>query len=229
LGKTLIWLCNKALFLNENAQLINRMAKLLWRIIPVIIIITVIGVIYYGYKTVKSIFTKKEQVVITHSTILQEVESLGKLELIKYHFKDVVEFEKEDYSWLPSSKVVLIAAGEAVGCIDLKKITSKDIIEDSSSIVITLPAPELCYFKIDHEQSKVYDLQYTYFQDKNLIDHAYKAAEKQLKEAALQLEILEKTGQNAEIILKPLLEKTSGKKVVFRRRVNLQSEKIKKD
>jgi hypothetical protein len=204
------------------------MVKLFWRIIPVIIIITVIGVIYYSYETIKSIFSKNEQIVITHSTVLQEVESLGKLELVKYHFKDVVEFEKGDYSWLPSSKVVLIAAGEAVGCIDLKKITSKDIVEDSGTVIITLPAPELCYFKINHEQSKVYDLKYTYFQDKNLIDHAYKAAEKQLKEAALQLDILEKTGQNAEIMLRPLLEKTSGKKVVFRRRVNLEGERVKK-
>jgi hypothetical protein len=186
------------------------------------------GIIWYGYKTFSSFFERKEEVVITHSTILTEVESLGKLELIKYHFKDVVEFEKEDYAWLPSSKVVLIAAGEAVGCIDLKKITSEDILENTDTVIISLPRPELCYFKINHDQSKVYDLQYTYFQDKNLIDQAYRAAEKQLREAALKLEILEKTNQNAEIILKPLLEKTSGKKVVFRRRMDLKQIDIRK-
>jgi hypothetical protein len=183
---------------------------------------------WYGYKTFRSFFERKEEVTITHSTILKEVESLGKLELIKYHFKDVVEFEKEDYSWLPSSKVVLIAAGEAVGCIDLKKITGKDILEEADTVIISLPKPELCYFKINHDQTKVYDLQYTYFQDKNLIDQAYRAAEKQLKEAALKLEILEKTTQNAEIILKPLLEKTSGKKVIFRRQLDLEQINIRR-
>lgn len=195
------------------------MIKLLWKIFPALIIIILGVVLWFGYKSVKNFFTKKEQIIINQTTVLQEIESLGKLELVKYHFKDVVEFEKEDYSWLPSSKVVLIAAGEAVGCIDLKKIKQQDIVQLKDTVIINLPPAELCYFKINHEQSKVYDMQYTYFQDKNLIDHAYRAAEKQLKNAALQLDILEKTRQNAEIILKPILEKTSGKKVIFQKTI----------
>ncbi|HYG39218.1 MAG TPA: DUF4230 domain-containing protein, partial [Cytophagales bacterium] len=137
------------------------------------------------------------------------------LELVKYHFKEVVEFEKEDFAWLPSSKVVLIAGGEAVGCMDLTKIKKSDIDFSSDTILIHLPSPELCYFKIDHEKSKVYSLEYTYFQDKNLIDQAYKAAEGQLKKSALDLNILEQTQKNAEVILKPLLESITNKKILF--------------
>lgn len=158
---------------------------------------------------------KKEETIITNTTVLQEIENIGKLELVKYHFKEVVEFEKGSYSWLPSSKVVLIAGGEAVGCVDLKKIQEQDIVISGDTALINLPAPEICYFKIDHEKSKVYSLEYTYFQDKNLIDQAYKAAEGQLKKAALDLNILEQTRENAEVILKPLLEKITQKKVIF--------------
>jgi len=125
------------------------MFRIFWKIFPVLLIIILTLVVWKAVDIFSAIFSKKEKTVVHHTTILQEIEGIGKLELVKYHFKDVVEFEKEDYAWLPSSKVVLIAGGEAVGCIDLKKMEEKDIRIKGDTAFIALPPPELCYFKID--------------------------------------------------------------------------------
>ena len=71
---------------------------------------------------------------------------MGKLELVKYTFKDVVT-HKEVYEWFPDPKVLLIIAGEAVGCLDLSHIDSTSVVFMGDSILVNLPEPEFCYVK----------------------------------------------------------------------------------
>ena len=47
------------------------------------------------------------------------------------------------------------------------------------------------------------------------IENAYREAEKQIKISALENGILNQTSEQGELILRPLLEKISGKQVVF--------------
>jgi hypothetical protein len=161
----------------------------------------------------------EEKVAVTHHTILTKIEALGKLELVRYNFKDVVEYTKE-IQFLPDSRSVLIVAGEAVGCLDLRKITDKDLVfEGDSVLAVYLPQPEICYFKVNHEQSKVLLLENTYFQDADLVDKAYKYAEKNVLKSAQRSGILKQTEVNAEKILKPMLESFSGRKVILRHKM----------
>ena len=161
---------------------------------------------------------------INHNTVLTSIESLGKMELVRYNFKDVVEYSKEISQWLPNSKSVLIVAGEAVGCIDMNQITRQDIaFTNDSTITIKLPEPEICYFKVDHNKSKVFALENTYFQDAALVDEGYKYAEKNVRNAAINSGILEQTAENANKILKPMLEGITGKKVVLIRKQTTQA------
>lgn len=158
--------------------------------------------------------TVEEKTVVTHHMVVEKMESLGKIELVKFYIKDIVEHE-EIKSWWPDSKVVLIVSGEVVGCIDLSKIDSSNIIMEEERMIVKLPQPELCYFKINHDQSKVYSLENEYFSQSQLIDKAYKAAEKQLAASADKMKILEQTKANTQIFLKPFLEQMTGKKVVL--------------
>lgn len=168
-------------------------------------------------KCIPDWFKNEDKVTVTHNTVLTKIEALGKLELVRYNFKDVVEYTKE-IQFLPDSRSVLIVAGEAVGCLDLRKITEKDLIfEGDSLLTVYLPNPEICYFKVNHEQSKVLLLENTYFQDADLVDKAYKYAEKNVLRSAQNSGILTQTEVNAEKILKPMLENFSGRKVILRR------------
>lgn len=183
-----------------------------------IVLLLGFGVYYITLrKDAKELLQPRETVTETSfKTVLEEVESLGKLELVKYNFKDVVEHkQKHGYSSVLDSKVLLIVAAEAVGCMDLTRIKAEDITEVGDSIYVHLPAPELCYYKIDHQKSKVYDSEsMPFMEDDNLVGEAFAKAEKQIEKAALESGILVQTQAMAKTMLKPLLENLT-KKTVF--------------
>ncbi|HNP17582.1 MAG TPA: DUF4230 domain-containing protein [Fulvivirga sp.] len=193
--------------------------KLLISIIKVLpwLIVLILGVWIYLSKP-----TQNEEMIITHHTLVQEIEAIGKIELVRYNFKEITEVKKLSKEYLkifklgPDSKIALISIGEAAGCIDLTKIQDKDVSLAGDSIFIALPTSELCYYKLDMSKTRIYSLETNPMVDeKEFIQSAYKSAEDEIKRAALNSGILEQTNQNAESILRPILEKLSGKKVIF--------------
>ncbi len=162
----------------------------------------------------------------THTLVLEEVSAMGKLELVKYNFKDVVEQEIVR-QWLPNSKAIIIVQGEAIGCIDLTQIHETDIQITRDTLILHLPEPELCVFKIDHSRSKIYNTEYTFLEEGRLIEQAYRQAEVKLKESALEMGILDQAKVNARKVLAPILEKSSGKPVVITFTLQTKSERLK--
>ena len=190
--------------------------RILIRLLPWILVITAGIYIWRSFKDFFGDDKEEPAVSVNYNTILTSVEELGKMELVRYNFKDVVEYKKEVSRYIPDSKVVLIVAGEAVGCVDFTKIEAGDIVFEGDSVVqIALPEPEICYYKVDHSQSKVFSKENTYFQDAELVEESFKYAEQNVKRAALNSGILRQTKENAEKILKPMLEEITGKRVVL--------------
>lgn len=181
--------------------------------------------LYLLFKQTSGWFAGEEEgprEVVTHAVVLQEIENLGKLELVRYNFKEITELNEKNKPYLfffdvPDSRVVVISHGEAVGCIDLSKIQARDIIEQGDSVWVRLPQPEMCYYKLDMENTTIYSLekQVYYKKESDLAQKALRLAERQMRDAALNSGILEQTRKNAETMLKPLLEKISGKTVFF--------------
>lgn len=192
--------------------------RFLFKLLPLVILVW-LGI--FLWRTVGDYFSKPDvkeepKVVLNFSTVLTSVEDLGRMELVRYNFKDVVEYEKEVSRWIPNSKVALIVSGEAVGCLDFTKITQADIEFLGDSVVqVAMPEPEICYYKIDHSKSKVFSKENTYFQDADLVQESYKYAEANVKEAALSSGILHQTKVNAEKVLKPMLEEITGRRVML--------------
>jgi hypothetical protein len=154
----------------------------------------------------------------THNMVLKEISSLGKLELAKFIFRDIVEQELVR-EYLPNPKAILIVQGEAVGCIDLTKIKADDISVAADTIIVHLPDAELCSYKIDHSKSKIYQAEYAFMNEQLLMNEAYAKAENQIRQTALEMGILEQTQKNVDLVLKPLLENISGKKVILKYRL----------
>lgn len=198
--------------------------KIILKFLPWLVLIGIL--IFFISKIQGWPFSSKEEpeTSVTHTTILNKIEALGKLELVKYNFQEVTELTEKNSNFLgvfPSgdSKAVLISQGEAVGCIDLTKIKQDDIVIMGDSIFITMPEPEICYHKLNMEKTRIYSIEKgVYYKDeKKMIEKAYRLAERQIRQAALESGILEQTRENSELILLPLMEELSDKKVFFKR------------
>ncbi|MEA5458042.1 DUF4230 domain-containing protein [Arcicella sp. LKC2W] len=190
------------------------MLRRLIRLIPLFLVVFLAIFAWEKLKDFKNPFSSGE-VEVSHNVLLQQISSMGKLELVKYNFRDVVESKiKKDL--LPDAKVLLIVSGEATGCLDLTKIKVSDIAENGDTLVIHLPEPEICNYKIDHSKSRVYDTEYAFLDEAKLVDNAFQKAESEIAQNAQSMGILEQTKKSAEQVLKPFLENVSKKKVILR-------------
>jgi hypothetical protein len=195
------------------SQLIARLIRLL------VIILLVVGLIaiWEQIRGSKALSRFRRGDTATQRIVLKEVTALGKLELVRYTFKDIVEHEQPN-TFLPNANAVLIVEGESTGCLDLTKISPADITTEDDSVTIRLPKPELCGWKINHNRSRVYDTRFSFLNETQLVSDAYRQAERQIRQSALNGGILQQTRQNAGRILPPLLTRLSGRRVglVFR-------------
>ena len=211
-------------------------AKLILKIFPWLLLIIIVFTLYLTNHWPFSKKEKEYQHIVDTTVILNKIESLGKLELVKYNFKEVFEYKRlsdgkiignsilNSNNYNPDLSVIFIASGEAVGCIDLTKIKVSDIEEKSDSIFVQLPAPELCYYKLDLENTKIYSFSreswwsrlFSEEDEKNeVLQMAYQKAETKLKEAAIESGIYQSTNENVVRMLMPLLEQITGKNVTL--------------
>ncbi|MDM1295678.1 DUF4230 domain-containing protein [Sphingobacterium sp. N143] len=158
-----------------------------------------------GWFVYKNYSMEHPAVESKHQLLVDRIEAMGKLELVKYRYSDVVE-HKNINAFLPDASVLLIVKADAVGCVNLTKLTPEDIKVVGDSVSIQLPGPEICYIKIDHDASKVYDTKMAFLREAQLVDEAYKAAEKAVADDVKKSDILQQTKANAITVFKPLLQ-----------------------
>ena len=199
-----------------------RVLKVIFWLFPWVVVIICGFWFWHNWSVIDLFPNKTNGETQIHTVVLQRLETIGKIELTKYQFQEVTEIQKvgKDFYNLfkleNDSRAVLISRGEAVGCIDLTKLDARHIQDLEDSLVVQLPHPELCYFKLDLENTRVYALETGLFtSEKDFIENAYQSAEQQIRESAIQSGILKQAKENAEIVLKPLLEEISGKKVIL--------------
>jgi hypothetical protein len=208
--------------------------KLALLLIPWILLLVVLLLWSVGLKLPS--FNKEVIESKNTTVIIERIEELGKLELVKYNFKEIYDYQAisegkinsstafKTYDFSPDIKVALIASGEAVGCIDLRNMDLNRVEIKGDTLFFKMPPPELCYHKLDLENSRVYDFERSGFWSNifpdddevtRAVDKAYLEAEDQIRISALESGILEQTTLNGEKILRPILEKISGRIVVF--------------
>lgn len=152
------------------------------------------------------------KVEISHNMVLEKIEDLGNLEVVKFTIQDIMEYEKVR-RWLPNAKTALIISGEVTGCIDLRKVKPEDIYTSGDSIRLTLPAPEICHVYVDHSKSRVYNMQYSLWETPKIVDDAYRHAEHELKDKAAKMDIESKSRDNTVNLMTPILQAMGFKQV----------------
>jgi hypothetical protein len=186
--------------------------------LSLIISLVTVGFLVFMFFYIKHEFNTV-RTEVSEDVMVQKITSMGKLELVKYSMKDVLE-KKQIHTILPDERVLFVAVGEVTACIDLTKVRKQDISRDSVGNVVTilLPQPEICYVKLDHQRSKIYDVSGVILPSTTqaMIEGIYKLAEKRLLDNATEMNITGKARDNAQLIFKPLLEGVSGKTVVLK-------------
>lgn len=173
----------------------------------IVILTLIIGWLWFGRKPVKE--------STTQYLTVSSVQAVGRLELVRMHLKNVVEHTVEHSSFLPNTRLLMVVSGELAGCIDLQKIKESDIIQSDSLLTLHLPAPEICFSRIDHKKSQIYSVvTFPVLDDESLIvQDMYRKAEASFLNEELKQEVFRQTERNASLILTPLLEKLSSKQV----------------
>ncbi len=173
------------------------------------------GLLLFAYLYIKARFISPRPVV-TEDVMVQKIVSMGRLELVKYSMKDVIE-KTSPHTLLPDERVLFLAVGEVAACIDLTKVSKQDIVQRNDTVTVTLPRAEICYVKLDHQQSRVYDITGALFPGnaKNMVEDIYKLAERRLLDNARQMNITGKAQDNAQLIFRPLLENIAAKRVIL--------------
>ena len=160
--------------------------------------------------------TETPEEIDIHSIVVEEVTGIGKLELSHYKLKDVVEHSSKQLGGMVEAKKLMVVSGEAAACIDLTKIQASDVEDNDSVLILHLPAPELCYYKVDLKNSRTVTTSQTWLADKDFDDALFKKAEEQIKKAVEEVGYEEDTKKYATQILKPLLQSISNKTVVLK-------------
>ena len=159
----------------------------------------------------------KESENFENQISIDKIQAVGKLELVQLNVKDVLEYTiKRDY--LPNSRMLIMINGEMAGCIDLQKIDSTAIIQFKDSVIVQLPDPEVCYTKINHSKSKVYNAT-TYIwldNETELVETLYKKADSYFASDSMTSIIKSETKKIAPQFLIPLLENLTKKKVILK-------------
>lgn len=187
---------------------------LLANVLPFVLAIGLALLIFWVYRS----FSYSENETVKHEAVVERIQLMGKVQLVQFNIRDVVEYKVERSLFLPDSKVLMIVAGEIGACIDLQKLKDADVDRGETVTSITLPSPEICYIKVNHERSTIYDKKSWMFldDDAELMDKAYKEAEKFLNRPDVQAPALEEARKNAPAILGPIFEKIAGQPVEIR-------------
>lgn len=158
--------------------------------------------------------SSQSEVHVSHTMVLEKIESIGNLEVVKYNIQDIVEYKKVR-QWLPNAKTALVVAGEVIVCVDLTKIRPQDIYTSGDSIRLILPSPQICHIKVDHSRSRVYNMEFGLWESEQIMDEAYRHAEKQLQSQAEKLDMDSKARDNTVNLLRPLLQAMGFKEVAI--------------
>lgn len=169
--------------------------------IIVLLLIILVGLIAYFFVS----GAKREvEAHVSHDVLVQQIEELGNLEVVRYNIQDMMEYEKTR-TWLPNSKASLKIVGEVIACVDLTKLQKEDVYTKKDSVSMILPIPEVCHYKIDHSRSKVYNIEYGLWESVKLVDEAYYHAEQNLYQEALRMGIANESRENTIKVLTPIL------------------------
>jgi hypothetical protein len=156
------------------------------------------------------------------TTIIREINDLQRLETASFEFEKVITAEtKQDVLWgLLGESVVFVANGKVFAGVDFSKMAESDLqVYDPQTVYVHLPEAEI--FSdipiLDNERSYVADRDTGLFTraDPALETQVRQEAEKAIREAADESEILERADNNARQYMIGFLSGLGFENIIF--------------
>jgi hypothetical protein len=150
--------------------------------------------------------------------IVRQIQGLSELVSVKYTVQKVVGLE-EKKTPLGSEKLLLIVQAEVLAGVNLAEVTPGSLqILPGDNINLALPPARIFHIVIDDTQTKVWDRQITWWTpwvspDPDLERQARLSASAAVKQAALDMGILDQARRNAESVIRNLLQTLGAKSV----------------
>lgn len=148
---------------------------------------------------------------MSSQTVIKELKSLNRLETAQFTIEKVIDAGKSGnvfQQFLFGDKILLVAHGEVIAGFDFAQLDNNEINVQGTTIRLTLPSPEILVTKLNNEQTRVYDRKLGLLSkgDKDLEAVARSEAEKAIRQAACQGDILGQASTNARSQLTALLK-----------------------
>jgi hypothetical protein len=146
--------------------------------------------------------------------VVLAVRDLARLETAEYHMERVVEItDQQSKMWgLVHAKdaILLVAVGDVVAGVDMKKVTDADVTTDwaKKRVSLRVPAPEIFSSRLDSTKTHVYSRATDHLASRreDLETRARAEAEQTMRKGAEDAAILDRARANAERSLRALLK-----------------------
>ena len=152
-------------------------------------------------------------------TIINEVQSLARLETIRYTIEKVVTAQVNQGLLGPlfGDRLLFVAHGYVIAGIDMSKIKSVDMWLVGEMLNVRLPATEILAATLDNDKSYVYDRVTGMFTngDPTLETQVRQVAEEEILKAAIADGILDQATTNAQTYLRWFFETLGYKQINF--------------
>jgi hypothetical protein len=152
-------------------------------------------------------------------TIINEVQSLARLETIRYTVEKVVTAEVNQGVLGPlfGDRLLFVAHGYVIAGIDMSKIKPEDMWLAGEMLNVRLPATEILVATLDNNKSYVYDRVTGLFTqgDPTLETQVRQVAEQEILKAATSEGILDQGTTNAQTYLRWFFETLGYKQINF--------------
>jgi len=179
----------------------NNTSKSLWILIAVIVLLAVAAFFLLQQATrIPSLINN--QTNITHSLVIEKIQSVAKLVSSETTMRDVVVFED---TWYGSTKrSLVVVTGKLLAGINLERGSDVKIDEAAKKIKISLPNASI--MAVDIVEMKTYDEQrglWNSFAPADR-DKIFKQARQQIEESGKQGKLLEHANQSAKQLLETM-------------------------
>lgn len=164
---------------------------------------------------------RRDTINVSQPTVIASIQRLSRLESVVYTMDKVVEGDRSS-DFLPDilsgDKLLLVVHGQAVGGLDLSRLSASDVNIEGTSITVTLPPAELLSVSLDSAHTRVVSRVTGLLvpADPNLETEVREKAEAELRQSALDSGILNTAAGNARTTLTILLRSFGFEQISFR-------------